>query len=236
MKEKITETFNQLAKVYEHNIDTDSLHNSEYERPAMLELLPNNLENKRVLDAGCAAGWYTEQLIDRGARVVAIDVSPDMVHATKRRVDKKAEIHCHDLTEPLPFENDSFDMVISSLTLHYLKDWHPTFQEFQRILKREGTLLFSVHHPASDIHLLQNGNYFSTELIIDQWHKDGKLYEVPFYHRPLTEIINQTSTYFAMEKLMEPQPTRKLQEQASETYQQLMKSPDFLIIKATSTL
>ena len=48
----------------------------------MMELIPKELEGK-ILDAGCAAGWYTSQFIGRGANVTAIDVSPEMVKATK---------------------------------------------------------------------------------------------------------------------------------------------------------
>ncbi|MGY3715754.1 hypothetical protein ACWE42_09545 [Sutcliffiella cohnii] len=51
MKKQVTETFNELASVYEHFVDTTSLYNSEYERPAMLQQLPTDLTNKSVLDA-----------------------------------------------------------------------------------------------------------------------------------------------------------------------------------------
>ncbi len=50
----------------------------------MMELIPRELEGKRILDAGCAAGWYTSQFIGRGANVTAIDVSPEMVKAAKK--------------------------------------------------------------------------------------------------------------------------------------------------------
>ncbi|MGP4038529.1 class I SAM-dependent methyltransferase [Gracilibacillus sp. D59] len=232
MKERVKETFNQLAKVYEHSVDTVSLYNSEYERPAMLEQLPQYLYDKSILDAGCAAGWYTLQFINRGANVVATDISPEMVNATKRRVGEKAEIQCLDLAAELPFEDNTFDIIVSSLTLHYLKKWDNTFSEFQRILKPKGILLFSVHHPFTDIKLPHNANYFSTELIIDKWNKEGKLYEVPFYRRPLSEIINQTQKYFSIEKVTEPQPTLKFKDQSPERYNILMKDPQFLIIKA----
>ncbi|WP_421383422.1 class I SAM-dependent methyltransferase [Bacillus salacetis] len=235
MKEMVKGTFNQLAKVYENSVDTTSLFNSEYERPSMIEQLPENLKGKTVLDAGCAAGWYTFQLINRGANVTATDISPEMVNSTKRRVGEKAKVICIDLEDELPFENDSFDFIISSLTLHYLKDWDYTFREFQRILKPKGTLLFSVHHPITDIKLLQDPQYFSTELIIDKWNKEGKLYEVPYYRRPLSYILNTTLKYFSIEEVVEPQPTSAFKEKAPKSYDRLMKSPQFLIINAISS-
>lgn len=232
MKDRVKETFNQLASVYENTVDTTSLYNSEYERPSMLGQLPQDLINMNVLDAGCAAGWYTLQLVNRGANVVATDISPEMVSSTMRRVGDKANVLCLDLEAKLPLEDNSFDFIISSLTLHYIRDWSHTFSEFQRILKPKGVLLFSIHHPFTDIRLLQDANYFSTELIIDKWNKEGKSYEVPFYRRPLHLILNETLKYFSIEEVIEPQPTMKFKTEAPEKYERLMKSPQFLIIKA----
>jgi ubiquinone/menaquinone biosynthesis C-methylase UbiE len=232
MKTSVRDTFDQLANIYEKSVDTTSLYNSEYERPSMLAQLPQDLMNMDILDAGCAAGWYSQQLMNRGANVTAIDISPEMVSSTIRRVGDKAQVLCMDLDAKLPFSDNSFDYIISSLTLHYIKDWSLPFGEFQRILKPNGVFLFSVHHPFSDIKLLENPNYFSTELIIDKWTKDGVLFEVPFYRRPLHLIINETVKHFTIEKLIEPQPTMKFKEIAPDKYELLMKNPQFLIMKA----
>lgn len=232
MKDKVKETFDQLASVYENTVDTTSLYNTEYERPSMLAQLPQDLTNMNVLDAGCAAGWYTHQLLQRGANVVATDMSQEMVNATKRRVGEKATVLCLDIEENLPFENNSFDVIINSLTLHYLKDWKHTFSEFKRILKPNGLFLFSIHHPFTDVRLLEDANYYSTELIIDKWKKEGKSFKVPFYRRPLQSILNETVHYFSIEEVIEPIPTINFKEQAPEKYEKLMKSPQFLMIKA----
>lgn len=196
----------------------------------MLQLLPQNLENMKVFDAGCAAGWYTNELSNRGASVVATDISPEMVEATKRRVGEKAEIICLDLETKLPFEDNTFDIIISSLTLHYIKDWGQVFSEFHRVLKSNGIFLYSVHHPLMDIAMSQNKDYFSTELNIDQWKKEGKLFHIPFYRRPLHSILNETVEYFIIEKIIEPQPTLQYKMKAPESYEKLMKNPHFLII------
>ncbi|CEG28889.1 class I SAM-dependent methyltransferase [Bacillus sp. B-jedd] len=236
MKDRIIEVFNKLSGAYEKSVDIDNLYNGEYERPAMLAELPEDLAGTKILDAGCAAGWYAVELANRGAKVAGIDISPEMVSAAKRRAGDKANIFCHDLTEALPFDDQSFDYVVSSLALHYLKDWSFTFSEFKRILKPDGMFLFSIHHPFTDIQLSENPNYFSMELIIDQWRKDGKLFDVPFYRRPLQNILNETIAYFAIEKVIEPIPTAKFKELKPESFEKLMKSPNFLIIKATSNV
>lgn len=236
MKDRVIEVFNQLSGAYEKSVDIDNLYNGEYERPAMLGELPEDLTGKKILDAGCAAGWYVVEFANRGAKVAGIDISPEMVSAAKRRAGDKAEILCHDITETLPFADQCFDYVISSLTLHYLKDWRFTFSEFQRILKPGGTFLFSVHHPFTDIQLLENASYFSTELIIGRWRKDGKLFDVPFYRRPLQDILNETLAFFAIEKIIEPVPTAKFRELKPESFEKLMNSPNFLIIKVTTNV
>lgn len=155
-----------------------------------------------------------------------------MVQAAIRRVGDKAQVLCLDLEAVLPFEDATFDVIISSLTLHYLESWEQTFKEFQRVLKPGGTFLFSVHHPLTDIRLLEDPQYLSTELIVDKWVKDGKTYTVPFYRRPLNNIVNSTLEHFELVQLIEPLPTRAFKERDPERFEKLMKEPNFLIIEA----
>jgi hypothetical protein len=60
-----------------------------------------------------------------------------------------------------------------------------------------------------------------------------KVYEVPYYRRPLQEILNTTLKYFSIEEVIEPQPTTNFRMQSRDSYERLMKTPQFLIIKAT---
>ena len=73
-----------------------------------------------------------EQLVNLGAEVIATDISPRMVEATKRRVGENAKVLCLDLEEKLPFEDDTFDVIISSLVLHYIKDWSKPFSRMRQ--------------------------------------------------------------------------------------------------------
>ncbi|EGG36267.1 class I SAM-dependent methyltransferase [Paenibacillus sp. HGF5] len=239
MKEMVLKAYDKLAGDYERHVDSQSGHNAFYERPAMLGMLPKNMERMSVLDAGCAAGWYTEQLIQRGARVTAIDLSPSMIEACKRRVGSEATIVACDLTEALPFANEAFDYIVSSLTLHYIEEWLPTFREFQRVLKPGGSLIFSVHHPFMDFKHFDRQDYFARELLTEIWNKpESGPVEVAFYRRPMQEIINVTSSCFSIEEIVEPQPSLEFKDKPeaeawmAKWYDRLMTNPHFLIVKA----
>ncbi|MNC02448.1 Malonyl-[acyl-carrier protein] O-methyltransferase [compost metagenome] len=232
-KESVShDSYEEMAEYYFRDIDNKP-YNAHYERPATLSLLPG-VEGKSVVDAGCAAGWYTEQLLRMGAKVTAVDFSSRMIEMTHRRVGGKARLVQADLNEPLAFLADaSQDVVLSSLALHYLKDWTSVLSEFYRALKPEGVLVFSVHHPFMDFTHFQKENYFLTELLDDEWNTpDGKV-KIQFYRRPLYQIIAAIHRAgFVLEELLEPMPADAFRQQAPLAYDKLTRTPQFLFIRA----
>lgn len=239
MKEKVLEAYEKLAKDYEIHVDIESGHNAYYERPAMMKLMPSDMRDLAVLDAGCAAGWYTEQFIKRGSQVTAVDLSPAMVEACKRRVGDETAVFSCDLAETLPFHNETFNLIVSSLTLHYIDDWAPTFREFHRILKPGGCLIYSVHHPFMDFKHFERPDYFAHELLKETWNKkESGPVEVTFYRRPLQEILNVTSAQFVIDRIVEPQPDIKFKDKPESMdwykrwFDRLSTNPHFLIVKA----
>src|SRR5918994_93887 len=140
------DAYELLAESYASVVDTKP-HNAYYERPATLSLLPE-VRGKRVLDAACGPGVYSEWLIARGAEVVAVDASPKMIELARRRLGETADVRQADLSKPLTFlDTESFDVVLSPLTMEYIEDWSSTFREFHRVLRPGGYFVLSVTHP-----------------------------------------------------------------------------------------
>jgi len=220
--------YEAMAEEYAAAVDTKP-HNAYYERPAVLSLLPPVAE-LHVLDAGCGSGWYAEYLVEHGATVTAVDVSPKMVTLTRARLGGRAQVLRADLGQALDCLDDAtFDLILCSLAMHYLKDWQAVFGEFHRVLKGSGVLLFSTHHPFMDFQLFQTESYFATELLEDEW-STGKVH---YYRRPLTAMTNALAeARFVVERILEPQPTDEFREVDPEGHERLSKNPWFIVIRA----
>ena len=222
-----------LAEAYASVVDTKP-HNAYYERPATLSLLPN-VAGKKVLDAACGPGVYSEWLIARGAEVVSIDASPKMIELAKQRLGEKGDVRYSDLGKPLTFlANESLDIVLSPLTMEYVEDWHGTFREFYRVLRPAGYFVLSVTHPFFDYNYFKSNNYFGTELVSSVWRGfDTVKVEMPSYRRSLEATLNPLmDTGFRLEKILEPRPTEEFKRADPKDYESLMQQPSFLCIRA----
>ena len=229
-------SYDSIADTYAAQID-EAPYNAFYERPAMFGVMPG-VAGSRILDAGCGGGWYAEQLLRRGADVDAVDGSAAMVeHARKRLAaqisnggEGRLSIQQADLMNPLPFDDQRFDGIVSPLVLHYIADWRPALREMRRVLKPDGWLLFSTHHPATEMVRFAPPDYFKVEHVVDTWKWLGK---VEFYRRPLTEISASLSDAgFVIERLVEPVPTDEFRHVNPESYAAVMSQPEFLIVLA----
>ncbi len=227
------DAYDALAEAYAAVIDTKP-HNAYYERPTTLSLLPE-VKGKRVLDAGCGPGVYSEWLIEHGAEVVAVDASPKMVELAKQRLGTASDVRQADLSKPLTFlGSSSFDMVLSPLVLEYVEDWGSTFAEFYRVLRPAGHLVFSVTHPFFDYIYFKSNNYFETELVGSEWRgfKPVRVY-VPSFRRSLGATLNPLiEAGFCLEKILEPKPTDDFKKADPKHYEELSQQPCFLCIRA----
>lgn len=115
------------------------------EKPMMFSMLPD-LNGKRILLLGCGTGEETKLLESFGANdMVGLDLSEESVRIASETYPKY-EFLVGDM-HTLPFNNETFDFVYSSLAVHYSDKPGIIYDEVYRILKSEGRFLFSVGHP-----------------------------------------------------------------------------------------
>ena len=158
-----------------------------------------------------------------------------MLEFARHRLGEQVQIIQADLRRPLKFlESGDFDIVLSSLVLDYVEDWDLAFQEFFRVLRGQGHVVFSVGHPFDDFYRHHaTSNYFEVEQVEETWRGFGGEVQMPYYRRPLSALINPLiRAGFIIERILEPRPLAEFKEQDSEDYEKLIKQPGFICFRA----
>jgi len=121
--------------------------NSAAEWPMFRSMLPD-LADKRVLDLGCGFGWHCRYARETGARsVVGMDISENMLARAREMSDDPAIEYILSPIEDAGFPASAFDVVISSLALHYVERFDLVCAAVHRCLSPGGAFVFSVEHP-----------------------------------------------------------------------------------------
>lgn len=106
----------------------------------------------RILDLGCGTGQGSEALKRkyRQSQVIGLDFSLPMLALFRRRSSLLRRLRpvCGDLAM-LPFARGSMDLLFSNLALHWSLDSAVLFDEFRRVLRPDGLLLFATLGPGS---------------------------------------------------------------------------------------
>jgi len=224
--------YDSIADIYTTKVDNDLSYNNLYERPYMLSIF-ENFENKNVLDVGCGTGFYSFYALQQKANIIAVDASQKMLDFIAESDEaKKIKLFRADLKDGLPFiESDSQDIIICSLVLHYIENWETIITDFYRILKTNGKLYVSTHHPFADYLFLKKESYFAKYFLEDTWNTNDKPFKVHYYTRSLTDLLKPfINSKFKIRSIEEPQPTKKCQELSLKTYQKLIEKPSFIFL------
>ncbi len=102
------------------------------------------VENRRVLDFGCGTGHGTAEMATVCASAVGVDVSPQAIEYARSRYPSpnvRYRVIPGIEVEPLPFDDHSFDAVVSIQVIEHVSDADAYLAEAKRVLRREGVLI-----------------------------------------------------------------------------------------------
>jgi SAM-dependent methyltransferase len=95
-----------------------------------------------VLELGCGAGYFTQELARSGADIVAIDVSPELLEIAMANCSAPNVRYQIQNAHVLSFSEAVFDSVVGSSVLHHL-EIEEALREIYRVLKPMGTIYFT---------------------------------------------------------------------------------------------
>jgi len=217
--------------------------NNLFETPALLALLPT-LEGKAVLDLGCGCGDHCAEFARRGARrVLGVDISEKMLAGARRENSCPRVEYRLMAMEDIGALRERFDLVVSSLAIHYVEDYAGLVRRVYDLLNPGGAFVFSQEHPLSTCFsggerwtrdergekLFANVSNYSVDGEREStWFVEG----VKKYHRTFSTVVNALADAgFVIERFVEPVPDAAILA-AHPEQRDLLHKPDFLREKA----
>lgn len=208
-----------------------------------LEKLLPDFDHKRVLDLGCGYGWHCIYAAQHNAEhVVGLDLSEKMLTVAKSKTEYKQVEYLRESIEDFEFEDESFDVVLSSLAFHYVKDFEALAKKINKVLCKDGILIFSAEHPiftaegSQDWFYDEHGNIL--HFPVDNYFIEGERKanflgeEVIKYHKTLTTYLNSLlNNGFELINIVEPQPNEQMLASVAGMKDELRR-PMMLIVKA----
>lgn len=207
-----------------------------------LEKILPDFKNKDVLDLGCGYGWHCKHATKKMASsVLGTDISHKMIEvAREKNSADNIEYRCVAM-EDLEFESGKFDVVLSSLALHYVKDFEALIKSISRWLKCGGEFVFSVEHPVFTSYGTQDWHYDEMGNIlhfpVDNYYYEGEREAVFLgervvkYHRTLTTYLNTLlQNNFEIQHIIEPKPPEDMM--GIEGMKDEMRRPMMLLVSA----
>ncbi|MFD8499780.1 class I SAM-dependent methyltransferase [Amycolatopsis sp. NPDC059657] len=161
-------------------------------RDDFLRLVP--APGKSTLDLGCGEGRLSRDLAENGHQVTGIDASATLIDSA-REAHPDGEYLLADAAD-LPFEDESFDVVIAYNALMDIDDMAGAVREAARVLTPDGRFVISVVHPANTGAKTEDGafvvsdTYFEGTYQREDVERDGIPMVFAGYTHPLTRYTD----------------------------------------------
>jgi len=213
MSQEITQVFNQARVRRAFDRAADSYDQFAVLQNEVCKRLLEKLEIVKItpefiLDAGAGTGRAVPSLFERykKANLVALDLSEKMLNKTGRYGSflRSPHLVCADI-EQLPFADNSFDLVFSSLSMQWCNDLNNALLEARRVLKPGGLFVFSTFGPDTLKELRYSWSKVDEASHVNQFidmHDIGDALLQDGFAEPVMEAEVITVTYHSVDEIM----------------------------------
>ncbi|VAW80642.1 Malonyl-[acyl-carrier protein] O-methyltransferase [hydrothermal vent metagenome] len=208
LKEKVRRNFNRAA----HTYDGAAVLQQEVAARMLERFDFIKQQPQSILDLGCGTGQLTLGLMQRfrQAKMTALDLASEMLGVLKskvpfwRRFFNSPRFVCADI-EDIPLEDNSYDLIVSGLTLQWCNQPDLVFAEVMRLLKPGGLFMFTTFGPDTLKELrecwTEVDNYSHVSPFLDM-HDIGDALMRHQYAEPVMDAERLCLTYKSVRQLL----------------------------------
>lgn len=125
----------------------DEVKRNDVEKFAQTYWRFDKVKNLNVLDIGCGPGWLTVKYAENQASVFAVDLTEAAIGLTRKALEEVSlsaslQVASADL---LPFDNESFDLVVASGSIHHVPNYQDALSESFRVTRKGGYGLITLY-------------------------------------------------------------------------------------------
>lgn len=223
-------SWGEVADWYQNLLSGEGTYQKDLILPNLLRLLEIK-KGETILDLACGPGFFSNEFVKKGAKVIGTDISKELIAIAKKQSDfhdYRQLLYIAAPADKLDFlKNESADKAVIILAIQNIENAQAVFEECKRILRPRGKLFLVMNHPAFRV-LKESGwgwdaakkiqyrrvdRYLSELKSKIQMHPGGKPSEhTVSFHRPLQfyfKALNKAG--FSVGRLEEWNSNRKSQ-------------------------
>tara|TARA_A100001391_G_scaffold102000_3_gene67909 strand:- start:36 stop:842 length:807 start_codon:yes stop_codon:yes gene_type:complete len=176
-KNEVARSFNQAVKSYDAHA---SLQREVADK--LLGKIQADDRVKRLLDLGSGTGYCTASLqkLFPAAEIVSLDIAEGMLGFAARQHQQEnlnEYFVCAD-AENLPFRDNSFDLIFSSLAIQWCQNYPALFNDLHRVMQNDGKIFMTTFGPGTLVELEQAWQKIDDAVHVNHFHDDVALRNV----------------------------------------------------------